>query len=257
MKLILPLVLALAGCTEPPKLKVEVQDVWGEPIADATIFQEGVLERPVTGSNGSVLIEVEPGDHSFLAGKDGYIKDNAKITLAEGAEKHEPLVFKLYPEPEGRGFYGVGKKDYVHLEAQPIETVATEMSSVHGIKESTQARLSSKSTPLYFVFNSSLRAQEIQRQDLRLSKLRYAESEVVKGVLGEETVETQLWVADGDIEYDVKGLQSQDNYLLIVHKGLEPGFYAFHAQNVLDSRSADVLDKLPKELKVAFTFEVK
>ncbi|MCB9764161.1 MAG: carboxypeptidase regulatory-like domain-containing protein [Alphaproteobacteria bacterium] len=258
MPAFLPVLLALTGCTEPPKVKLDVRDVWNEPIAGATIVQEGVTERFTSGADGTVMVEVKPGTLSFMAGQDGFIKDLESITIAEEADKPPAVVFHLYPEPENPGFYGVSRAaPYVHLEAQPIQSVATEMSTYHGIKDIPKSMIPKNVKPLRFVFNSTLRVQEIKRQDLRLSKLRYLEEAEVQGVLGAETVDLNLWVADGDVKFDVKGLQSKDDYLLEVEGDLEPGFYAFHAQNVLDSRNADVLDKLPKELKVVFPFEVK
>ena len=103
MKLFLPLLLALGGCSESPKLQVKVTDVWNNPIAGATLFQEGVLERPTTGSDGAVTLEVEPGDHSFMAGKEGYIKELATTSVApvDSTESMLPngfpfLLFELF-----------------------------------------------------------------------------------------------------------------------------------------------------------------
>lgn len=253
------LLLALAGCSEPARVQVKVVDIWSKPLAGATVVQEGVRDRFTTGSNGKVMVPVEEGERHLMAGLDGYIKELATIEVPKDADDDElaEVVLQLYPEPGAPGFYGVGFKDYVHLEAAPIDAVATEISTWHGVRSHPKAGMSKSGESLRFVLHSTLRADELKRQDLKLSSLKFVEDGEVVTVLGPQSVDLDLWVADSDLEFEVKGLQSRDDYLIVVKPVPPPGVYAFHAQNILDSRNAEALDKLPEELKVAFSFEIR
>lgn len=253
------LLLALIGCSEPARVEVRVLDVWSKPLAGATVVQDGVQERFTTGSNGKVMVPVEEGERHLMAGLDGYIKELATIEVPKDADDDDlpKVVLKLYPDPGSPGFYGVGSRDYIHLEATPINAVATEISTWHGLRVHPKASMSHTGDELRFVLHSTLRADELKRQDLKLSSLRFVEEGEVLTVLGAQNVDLDLWVADSDVPFEVKGLQSRDDYLILVKPIPAPGIYAFHAQNILDSRNAEALDKLPEELKVAFTFEIR
>jgi hypothetical protein len=78
----------------------------------------------------------------------------------------------------------------------------------------------------------------------------------VKGVLGAMDATVNLWVAADDVPFDLRALPSRDDYLITTRAGLEPGVYAFHAQDVLNEEDERVLMNLPKEMQVAFPFEV-
>ena len=252
----LPLLFAIS-CGDPPTLTVEVDDVFGADLADAQVKQEGVVESWKTGPDGKVAIPYEPGTLELMVGAEGYIHEFVTVELEATEEVPPPVKVALHKEAEGPGFYGVGAKGYDHLEAQANQSIATEMSTWHGLENVPSASFKAKDGALSFLFNSTLRAQELKRQDLKLSRLQYKEKAEVTGVLGETEVELHLWVASDDIAYDIKGTQSQDDYLITVSEGLEPGVYAFHAQSILHSTEAEALDKLPKEMQVAFPFEIK
>ncbi|MCP4805344.1 MAG: hypothetical protein GY913_00630 [Proteobacteria bacterium] len=255
----LSLLFAVA-CGDPPALSVQVNDVFGTPVADAQVKMDGATDTFATDAGGKaqVLGASAGSTVELMAGKAGYIHDFASLDIpAEG--EWPPLTFSLYPEPTEPGFYSLGKESYAHLAAAKIESLATEFTTWHGLKDHPASTVTAKAgEPLTLVFNSTLRATELKRQDLRLSKLEYKETAEVTGVLGATDVELHLWVADAsDIDYELKGTQSQDDYLIVVGGGLEPGVYAFHAQGVMHSTEADTLEKLPAEMQVAFPFEVK
>ena len=75
--------------------------------------------------------------------------------------------------------------------------------------------------------------------------------------LGPVSVGLNLWVADADVDFEVDRLQSKDDYLITFTLPKEDGVYAFHAQGILDPSKAAELDKLPDELKVAWSFKAK
>lgn len=253
----LTLLFALA-CGDPPTMTIEVGDIFGAGIADAQVKQEGVVESWKTGADGTVSVPFEPGTMELMVGAEGFIPEFVSVEIAAETEGAPPPVqVALHKEAPEPGFFGIAAKGYEHLSAQTIKSVATEMSTWHGLENHPEVKLVAKDGSASFLFNSTLRAQELKRQDLKLSRLEYKESATVTGVLGETEVELHLWVASDDIAYDIKGTQSQDDYLIHVAEGLSAGVYAFHAQSILHSTEAEALDKLPKEMKVAFPFEVK
>lgn len=251
------LAFLLFACSDPPTVEVTVVDAWDKPIEGAQVRQETVTESFVTDGDGVTRLPAEVGTLHLMAGKDGYIKDFAVVTILEGQEEGQSVRLALYPEPETTGFYAVGGKAYEPLEEAAISVVESEMSTYHGIKNLPKTTFHSGGDPARFVFKTTLTNNEIKRQDLKLSKLEYLDEAEVTGLLGPETVKLSLYVADTDAEFSFKGLQSQDEYLIVTQDTLEPGVYAFHAQGILHTTENDALEKLPESMQVAFPFEVK
>ncbi|MFT5585497.1 MAG: hypothetical protein ACI9VR_003089 [Cognaticolwellia sp.] len=247
------LALALA-CTDPQTLSVTATDAFGTAMAEVTI-KLPTGEPYTTGKDGQVSFEVPAGKLEIMAGKDGFIPEFGTVTVPEEGNP-DALAFTLFFEPDHVGFYGVGDADYMELVTEKIKTVATDKTTWHGLKNVPNKALPS-GHPQRFVFQSGLRAAELKQQDLTLSKLKFVEEAEVVGVLGATDVELDLWVADTDLAFDIKGTQAQDNYLIVTKDSLEPGFYAFHAQSILKATEAESLDRLPKEMQVVFPFEVK
>jgi DNA-binding FadR family transcriptional regulator len=75
-------------------------------------------------------------------------------------------------------------------------------------------------------------------------------------VLGPTEATVNLWISDAEVSFDLESLPSRDDYLITTRAALEPGVYAFHAQDVLNEEDERVLMNLPKEMQVAFPFEV-
>ncbi len=251
------LLLSLA-CTDPVQLSVDVVDAFGQPLAEAQVKAEGTTEPVLTDAAGHVELPVVADTTvNLMVGKEGYIHEyQSQVVPVEG--QPDPAKFVLFPEPGSPGFFAVGPEAYLHLQAAPIKTIATEMSTWHGLENIPTVNLKQDGDrPLRLMFNSTLRVQELKRQELKLSRLEFKETAKVTGVFGESDVDLKLWVADSDIAYELKGTQSQDDYLLLVSSKLEPGIYAFHAQSILHSTEAEALAKLPKEMQVAYPFEVK
>ncbi len=251
------LALLLFACSDPPTLEVTVVDAWGVAIEGAQVKQETVTETFVTDSDGHAAIPAEVGTLHLMAGKEGYIKDFSVVTILDGEEEGQSVTFSLFPEPEVAGFYGVGPAQYHPLETAAIEVVKSEMTTYHGIKNLPDVAFNPKGQPARFVFKTELNNNEIKRQDLKLSRLKYLDTAEVTGLLGPETVKLSLYVADEDSAFEFKGLQSQDEYLVVTDEALEPGIYAFHAQGILYSTADSSMESLPPSMKVAFPFEIK
>ncbi|MDP6935544.1 MAG: hypothetical protein QGG40_21675, partial [Myxococcota bacterium] len=110
--------------------------------------------------------------------------------------------------------------------------------------------------PLSFVFKSTVKSSQLARLDLQLHALDFVGDTIVPGLLGEEPATVNLWVATEAVPFDVTGLPG-DHYLIDTRTPLEPGSYAFHTQGVLTSKDIGALDKLPREMRVAYPFEVR
>jgi hypothetical protein len=248
--------LLLTACTDTRVLAGDVRDVWGKPVSDATVVIEGVVERYRSDSAGRFTIDTENPVTRVMAGKDGYIKDIEVVPApAEEGGDYDPLAFALYPEPEQPGFYGVGASDYIHLEAKRIRVVGTELKHFAGLQDIADQAMGTAG-PATFVFSSTLRASELARMNLHLTRLDFVDHTRVKGVLGAMDATVNLWVAGEDVPFDLKALPSRDAYLITTREPVPPGMYAFHAQDVLNEEDERVLLNLPKEMQVAFPFEV-
>lgn len=244
------------ACTDTRVLAGDVRDIWGNPVADATVVIEGVVERYYSDSAGRFTIDTEDPVTRVMAGKDGYIKAIEIVPAPLGEEAdYQPLTFGLYPEPEQPGFYGVGREDYAHLEAKRVRVVGTELKHYAGLQDITETTLVGGQHAT-FVFSSTLRASELARMNLHLSRLDFVDHTRVKGVLGAVDATVNLWVAATDVEFDLKALPARDAYLITTREPVAPGMYAFHAQDVLNEEDERVLMNLPKEMQVAFPFEV-
>lgn len=248
--------LLLVACTDTRVLAGEVKDIWGKPVSDATIVIEGVIERHHSDSAGRFTIDTEDPVTRVMVGKEGFIKDIEEVApLAEGDDDYDPLSFSLYPKPEQPGFYGVGSTDYVHLSAKRIRVVGTALKHYAGIQDEPDEGLAS-GKPATFVFVSTLRSSELARMNLHLSRLDFVDHTNVKGVFGPVDATVQLWVAAEDVAFDLKALPARDAYLITTREPVKPGMYAFHAQDVLNEDDERILMNLPKEMQVAFPFEV-
>ena len=134
--------------------------------------------------------------------------------------------------------------------------LGSEIGAYIGIKDDRDVVLrADKSVKL--VFSSTAKSTEVSRLGLKLHRLEFIEKEQVTGVLGDQEVAVNLWVAKEAVPFDLESLPSEDDYLLSARAPLKPGTYAFHTEGVLSSTSKDVLDKTPKELQVAYPFIVK
>lgn len=258
---LIPLLAAfvLSACGKPPTLHGLVKDAWGKPVADATVRLEGQVAPIAADGSGAFMVELSKGQATarLMAGKDGYIQGLAEVTLpSDGDEPLPKVLIELYKEPAQPGFYGFGREDYVHLAAEPIETLGTEVRAFTGLPDIGKDRIPVQQASR-FVFSSTLRSSELSRLQLQIHKLEFHERLEIPGVLGEVETRVNLWVAAEAVDFDLKGLPSRDDYLITPREPLPTGVYAFSTQGVLDSKSVAALDKLPKEMRVAYPFEVK
>lgn len=247
----------LPACSDPRVIEGKVTDVWGNPVPDATVVVEGVVERHHTDAAGAFRVEIEDGVKigALMAGKDGFIKGIAEPPPGPEEGTFAPVQVKLYPEPEKPGFYAVGHDRYTHLKTTRLTVVGTELKHYVGIREYPEARLSAATRE--FVFTSTLRPSELAQMNLHLSRLGFVDQTALKGVLGDAAATVNLFVAAEEIPFDLKALPSRDDYLIILRAEPKPGIYAFHSQDVLNEPDYRIVHELPKEMQIVFPFEIK
>jgi hypothetical protein len=248
--------LWMVACSDAVEVSGKVLDTWGNPVRDATVVIEGIVERHHGDSAGKFVIETERTDLSRVAaGKQGYIKEILPLSRVADGEGWQPLTFHLYPDPPRPGFYGIGSTAYVVADARPVRLLATDTESYAGIEDAPEAVL--PVGKLEFVYSTPLRRSELAQLNLRLSRLRFVEAGTMKGPLGRQAVAVNLWVAADDVPFDLEALPTHDDYLVRTRDALEEGTYAFHAHNLLAEKDETRLRMLPREQQAAWVFEVR
>ncbi len=246
----------LLACSDAHTLAGEVVDIWGKPVAGATVVIEGVVDHYTSDGAGKFTIETEKKDIKRVAAvQSGYIKQVVEAGRTTEEDDWNPLSFRLYPAPAQPGFYGVGRTNYIHLQARRIHIIGTDLKHYAGLQDIPEETIP-RGKP-EFVFYSTLRSSELSQMNLHLSRLKFIDKAPLKGILGRGDATVNLWIADADVPYDLKALPARDNYVIQFRDDATPGIYAFHAQDVLNEEDSRVLMNLPKERQVAFPFEIK
>lgn len=247
----------LLACTDTRAVTGQVVDIWGKPVPDATVVVEGVMERFRSDESGVFRIEVENPVSRVMVGKDGFIKDIEDARAETEESDYDPLAFRLYPEPEKPGFYGVGSEAYVAVGRQRIQMVGDDLHHFAGVQDIPEEALPGVDGGNEFVFTTKLRPSEISQMNLHLSKLEFVDKTRVKGVFGAMDATINLWVARDDVPFVLTAFGTREDYLIKTKERMQPGIYAFHAHDVLHEEDERVLRELPKEEQVAFAFEVR
>ncbi len=259
-KYLLPaMLLVFSACDKPRVLKGDVRDVFGKVLPGATVIMEGQSNRAIADAEGAFSFEVPTsGKLRLLAGADGYVKDYLAVTVP--ADEEAPLpkaAFALWAMPPEPGFYGKGKGVMVHLEAAKVTSMGSDLKELHGVRDIPRISFSSRMDPFPILFKSTLRSSEITQLDLALFKLKFLEETELTGITGEEKVAPKLWVADAEVKFTLRGLNSDDVYLITPDEPMADGIYAFASQNILLDTEPGSLASLPAEMQVVHPFEVK
>ena len=252
---------ALAACScepDPRYLDGTVTDVFGEPIIDATVLAEGWENRAISDASGVYKLEVmQVGAIKLVAGAEGYIKDFATTTVDPDPEHAiAPVEFALWKRPDEVGLYAMGRGEMLALEGAKVTAFGSDINEMHGVREPGDDQVP-KDQDALFLYSSTLRTSEITQLDLKLFKLKFLEATTVKGLTGEETVEPKFWIADVEVPFTLRGLHTEDMYVLSPDEQLAEGIYAFATQGILIETDPGSLDKIPEEQRTVFPFEVK
>ncbi len=239
------------GKTAPDTLDGQVLDIWGAQVAGATILIDGT--NLTADDHGYFSVENPTYPMTLRVGKDGYVQDEVVVTAAEDGTVAPPNI-SLYPRPEERGFYVVGQTAYKKLDPTPVQVIGNELSKVSGLQAIST---SAGRMPFEVIFQTELRLEEVTRLGLELHKLTYSAQVEIAGPFGTEQADANLYTSAGTVDVELTAMRSREAYLVQPTETLEPGWYAFQVQNVLDPNNALNLASLPAAQKVAWAFEYK
>ena len=254
----LTLLIGLLACNNTPVVSGTVQDIWNNPIEGAMVQMEGNGNKQTTDAQGRFTFElqdVEAGNLRFRAGHTDFIHDVEVLVYAPemDTENTDPVEFELYPKPNDKGFYAVGGSEYHTLQSGELVDVKSTFKNLYGLARVNDVKLNNSKPQ--FVYYSSLRKEEIKQVNLGVYKLAFKEKEAMTGLTGDTEVEIDLWLPeDKTIPFNLRSLDQEEMYLIEFSEELEKGVYAFSGRYI---EGKDNADKLPKELQVAYTFEVK
>ena len=250
--------MGLLACSSTPTVKGTVTDVWNNPIEGAMVQMEGSGTSETTDSKGHfsfTLSDVEPGNLRFRAGHKDFIHDVEVLVYSPELEDDtlDSVTFSLYPEPDTKGFFAVGQSEYSQLNGAELVEYSSTFKKIYGLARVGDVKVPSNKPA--FVYHSSLRKEEIKQVNLGVYKLGFKEKEEMTSFLGDTEVEIDLWVAEGKaIPFNLRSLDQEDMYLVEFSDELEVGVYAFSGRYI---EGKNVANTLPKELQVAYTFEIK
>lgn len=193
---------------------------------------------------------------SFSVGKEGYISNSAQLTPPADDAEMPSVDFALYPKPDSDGFHLIAQNEYRHLEAARVSEIGTELRSYTGIADIGQVAIRTDEK-LSFIFQSTLRASQLTQLQLQVHRLEFTETVMVPGVEGDTPVGINRWIAVEPVEFDVKGLNAENLYMINLRTKVPEGVYAFHVENLLTNNTPGSLSSTPQEMQVAYPFEVK
>ncbi len=254
----LTLLIGLLACNNTPVVSGTVHDIWNTPIEGAMVQMEGNGDKQTTDAQGRFSFElnnVESGNLRFRAGHTAFIHDVEVLVYAPEMddESIDPVQFELYPKPTDKGFYAIGENEYQNLKSGELVDVQSTFKTIYGIERVNDVKL--RSTKPQFVYHSSLRKEEIKQVNLGVYKLSFKEKEAMTGLTGDTEVELDLWLPEGKaIPFNLRSLDQEEMYLIDFSSELDKGLYAFSGRYI---EGKDGASKLPKELQVAYTFEIK
>lgn len=245
-------VATMVACQGAPDAStVRVTDVWGRPIAEASVVVEGHYERLHTDARGQVAMPESdlraPG--VVRVGRRGYIPVERTLSVDELPR------FELLPEPAQPGLHVVGDGALATLPGEPVVVVGNPLRSVRGIRGVGDVTVDD-ATPT-IVFHTPLRRDELLQLGLELRRLSFVATMPLPGPLGTTDVSVNLHVDEGPVAVTVTPLRERSDYLVEPEGPLEPGRYAFQTQGLLSSRDSVQFDRLPPEFRTVFPFEVR
>lgn len=104
--------LALAGCGEPPSLNGVVRDNFGQPLADVVVSIPGTEFTATSDVTGAYRLSFAPGELTLSFVRPGYQNENVIVSAPRGGQVpvDEVVLHKSISRP---GIFVVGKTNYI------------------------------------------------------------------------------------------------------------------------------------------------
>lgn len=249
----------LGACSSTPQLAGRVVDIWGGPIEGAMVKIDGLPARPITDAHGRFQLPLVDGEHVVQAGREGYIQDQATVTVSAGqastADGASEVIVRLYPIPEEKGFHVVGADRYHKLQPKLVRAVGNNIESLYGIREPGSESVDGDD--LTFVYHGDLRHDQLMALDVSLHRLAFVERAELVSVTATD-VKLDLFVADTRVPLEITRLRSRNNYLLRAEGPLErQRIYALTTNHLLDPPDDESFQRIAPALRLAFPVELR
>ncbi len=254
--------ISLLACAPNVPITGQVVDPWGAPMPDTTVVVEGVVERWSTDAQGRFAIDVTADRTKVIAGKAGYMRATAEAPAPDEGTQRAPVSLTLWPLPPQPGFFAVGTKGYLHLEARPIKVLAPAKPGGDALPTVTvPSDVRVPAGTMSFVFQSTVPIDKMQALGLRLSQLtapatrakpgRQARSASTSPAQDAPVAER---TAASDLPFTMSAMTGKDAWMVTLAAPLAPGEYAWHTANALGTRDGDALARLPPDRLLAWPF---
>lgn len=241
----------LGGCTCSPPVVIEGQiiDLWGDPVAGATITVEGQDTVLTTDEAGTFTLPML-GDVMITIAKDGFVTRTDPIEPLDTTKTHkEP--FEIVPIPEENGFYAIGPRGYEHIDSQPVATVDGGTRAWRGVEGTGEQEV--EGDPLRIVYRTTLHEDQLDQLGLTLHRLERVDEAEVASIEGSTTVSVGLWVSAAKVPLVRRKLDDQTWALRV--EELARGTYALVTMDLLDP-DREGYDELAPELRRVNAFLV-
>lgn len=124
--------------------------------------------------------------------------------------------------PENYGIYANTDKGRTTLSGQKVSFTGNLLQSITGVKGPSGVECNSIKDFIIF-------EKEINPKYVRISKLEFKKGGYIDSFMGKSYVDVNLWVAAGNVEFDVAPIDGKkDMYRLTPKTTLNNGFYALH-----------------------------
>ncbi len=193
----------------------------------------------------------------FRGSKDGYIPVLGTSTYKKGEDTSPKVSMVMYPDPEKNGFWAIGEKNYISLKPQKIHKKEANLNTIQGLHQvGKKEDIRLRSPKPKFVFRTELRKEQIKQLGLQIHRLEFVEDRDFQSLTGVKKVAVNLWSATEEVKYSMKIMEEENRYLIEILDPIKKGIYCFHSNHVLTNQDAMDSRNIPKELLLAYPFEI-
>lgn len=247
--------LLFTACGEPPMLKGQVTDLWGNPIEGVKVSLEGVKASPVTDGKGNFVMPHVTGERTFGLSRDGYIDRETTVQITPSEGEDAKVSLKMYPDPTENGFYLVGDNGYEQVTPETVISMGNDLKSFVGIRSDGSFQTEGKEFRV--IFHTNAKMDQVMQLGIELHQLTYQKEGEIVGAEGPTSIDVNLWTSAKEYEIRFEPLGSDRNYLILPKDGdLPSGAYAFQTQELLTPTDAESFSRIPQPLRKVYPIQV-
>jgi hypothetical protein len=197
----------LGGCGSKVSINGTVQDVDGNPIADAAAAVVGTTDVSMSDATGVFSVSTAPGDLSVSVGKLGYLSYSAELVATEAGEADLGTI-QLQPTPPSKGLWLYDSGAFTQIARTALEHQPRGKGRQHCLPEgASEATIVPAGDVVFFDYS------HMERHLVRLTEGDCA------GVR-----ETERWILDDELGEKVEGLTDDMKLRRVT---LTPGRYVY------------------------------